>query len=129
MRRVRESPRAEECRLSAASRPIQTANDETPEAFLTHVALFAMLAQHERQAVVDVCRPRTFRAKEVLFHEGDPGQVMYLLRSGRVKIVLVGPDGAETILHILGPGEWVGEMALLDGEPRSATAVAMEPVE
>jgi CRP/FNR family cyclic AMP-dependent transcriptional regulator len=73
-------------------------------------------------------RLRRFKAGEALFHEGDVGHSVYFIQSGRVKIIQLTPDGAETILHYYGPGECVGEMSLVDGGSRSATAVALEPV-
>jgi CRP-like cAMP-binding protein len=88
-----------------------------------------LLAERERTAMLESSRRRRFKAGEALFHEGDPGHSVYFLQSGRVKIVQITQDGAETILHYLGPGECVGEMALVDGGARSATAVAVEPVE
>lgn len=64
---------------------------------------------------------REFRAGEVLFHEGEPGDVMYVVQSGEVRITKrVGHD--ERTLAVLGPGEFVGEMAILNGKPRTATA-------
>lgn len=68
---------------------------------------------------------RTFPAGAVLFEEGDPGSRMYVLRSGRVKIAKrVG--AAEVTLAILGPGEFFGEMALLERLPRTASATVLE---
>lgn len=68
---------------------------------------------------------RPYPAGAVLFEEGDPGSRMYVLRSGRVKIAKrVG--GCEVTLAILGPGDFFGEMALLEKLPRSATATVLE---
>lgn len=92
-------------------------------------ALFALLGAGERQALGDALRARRFRPQEILFHEGDPGHLLYFIQAGQVRLVQVAPDGAETILHVCGPGESLGELALLDGGPRSATAVALEHVE
>jgi CRP/FNR family transcriptional regulator, cyclic AMP receptor protein len=58
--------------------------------------------------------------------QGDRGDALYLLASGQVKVVLIGDDGREVILSVLGSGSFFGEMALLDDEPRSAHVVAME---
>lgn len=64
----------------------------------------------------------------VIFHHGDePGSVL-LLVEGRVKLGMVGPQGKEVILGFSAPGELLGEVAALDGEPRSATAEAVDPV-
>jgi CRP/FNR family transcriptional regulator, cyclic AMP receptor protein len=70
-----------------------------------------------------------YRRGEAIFHQGDPGVALHLISDGHVKVVLWGETGDEVILTVLGPGELVGEMALLDGEPRSATVVALEPVQ
>jgi CRP/FNR family transcriptional regulator, cyclic AMP receptor protein len=97
--------------------------------FLSQVVLFASLGERDRRAVMAACQDRTFKPGEVLFHEGDLGHALYILHSGRVKIVVVAPDGKETILHIYRPGQCFGELALLDGGPRSATVVALDRVE
>lgn len=70
---------------------------------------------------------RSFQPGEVIFQEGDPGNTMFVLRAGRVRIVKQVRGGEKTFA-VLGPGEFFGEMAILNGKPRSATAVAMEPV-
>lgn len=65
---------------------------------------------------------------DVLFHEGDPAESMYLLVSGRMAIVIVNPiDSRETVVSLMDRGDLFGEMAMLDREPRSATARALEP--
>jgi CRP/FNR family cyclic AMP-dependent transcriptional regulator len=68
-----------------------------------------------------------FAVGDVLFREGEPGDVMFVVQSGAVRISKqVG--GAEKILAVLGPGEFLGEMAILNGKPRTATATAVETV-
>jgi CRP/FNR family cyclic AMP-dependent transcriptional regulator len=74
-------------------------------------------------------RRRTFQRGEVIFHQGDPGDTLHLVQKGRIKVVLPAESGDEVLLAILGPGNCFGELALLDGESRSATVVAIEPVE
>lgn len=71
---------------------------------------------------------RSFPAGAVLFREGEPGAVMYVLRTGRVRIERRFPTGDRT-LAVLGPGEFFGEMAILNSRPRTATAIAVEAVE
>jgi CRP/FNR family transcriptional regulator, cyclic AMP receptor protein len=70
-----------------------------------------------------------YRPDEVIFHAGDPGDRLHVIDRGRVRIVIQSADGREGTLSILGPGEAFGELALLDGAPRSATAVTMEASE
>lgn len=62
---------------------------------------------------------------EVLFHKGDPGDALYLVDKGWVKIVTMDSQGGELILNQCGPGETIGEMSLLDLEPRSASVIAL----
>jgi CRP/FNR family cyclic AMP-dependent transcriptional regulator len=75
-------------------------------------------------------RVRRYRRNETIFHQGDPGDSLYVIESGAVKIVLPDPEGEEgAIIATLGPGDFFGELALLDGEEHSATAVALEATE
>lgn len=75
-------------------------------------------------------RSRRYRRNETIFHQGDPGDSLYVIESGSVKIVLPDPEGQEgAIIATLGPGDFFGELALLDGEEHSATAVALEPTD
>jgi CRP/FNR family cyclic AMP-dependent transcriptional regulator len=72
---------------------------------------------------------RRYRAGEILFHEGDPGDRLHVIDTGRVRLVLTSEDGREGTLAVLGPGDAFGELVLLDGAPRSATALALEATE
>ena len=68
--------------------------------------------------LVRVLRIRRFRRGETIFHQGDPGDALFVLASGSVKVVLPSDEGAEpAIVAILGPGEFFGELAILDGAP------------
>ncbi len=66
----------------------------------------------------------TYEKGEVIFREGDPGEKMYLIQSGAVEITKI-LGGKETVLAVLGPGDFFGEMALIDPQPRSATGKAV----
>jgi len=79
--------------------------------------------------VMSLLRHRRFRRNEVVFHAGDLGESMFIITSGSVKICIVSPEGDEAIIATLRQGDYFGELALLDGEPRSATATALEPTE
>jgi CRP/FNR family transcriptional regulator/CRP/FNR family cyclic AMP-dependent transcriptional regulator len=103
-----------------------TGNDTS---YLKQVDIFVNLGDEDIQELMSVARKRTFRAGEVIFHQEDPGQVLYVIREGKVKISLISPDGQEISLVVFGKGECFGELALLDGEPRSADATALERVE
>ena len=70
---------------------------------------------------------RTFPRNTVLIHEGDVGDSLYILLSGRVKVYASNDSGREVVINFNGPGEYVGEMSL-EGAPRSASVVTTEPV-
>ena len=98
-------------------------------AYFKQVSIFSDLPEEEIQALSSATKRRTFRASEVIFHRDDPGQVLYMIKEGKVKICIISPDGQEVSLAVLGKGEYFGEFALLDGLPRSTDAVALEKVE
>jgi CRP-like cAMP-binding protein len=91
--------------------------------------LFRQCDDDSLRAVVGSMRQRHFRRNEVIFHQGDPGDSLHVISSGSIKIVLPSPDGEEAIIATLREGDFFGELALLDGEPRSATATAVEASE
>jgi CRP/FNR family transcriptional regulator, cyclic AMP receptor protein len=91
--------------------------------------LFAGMGEPSLQAIARTLRARRFRRGEVLFHEGDPGDALFVVASGAVKVVVPSEDGEEAILATLRRGDFLGELALLDGAPRSASAIALEPTE
>src|SRR5688572_12598838 len=69
---------------------------------------------------------RIYRRGQVVFHQDDPGASVHVIESGRVKVALTTPEGEELLLRVMGEGEIFGELALLDGRPRSATISALE---
>jgi CRP/FNR family transcriptional regulator/CRP/FNR family cyclic AMP-dependent transcriptional regulator len=97
--------------------------------YLKQVHIFNSLTDEGISALTAVVRKRTFRQGEVIFRRDDPGQVLYVIKEGKVKICLISPDGQEIALGVLGKGECFGELALLDGHPRSADTIALERVE
>jgi CRP/FNR family transcriptional regulator, cyclic AMP receptor protein len=101
----------------------------SPKELLVRSPLFAQLTSVELDRVAALLRRRRYRAGEPVFREGDPGTAFYVIDSGEVKILLGGSEGKEVVLSLLVPGEFFGELALLDGEPRSADAVATVPTE
>ena len=94
--------------------------------FLASVPLFSGLDSSDRQRFLELTRERTYPKGSVILFENDPGDSLYIVRSGRVKVVLIGEDGREIILAVLGPGDHFGEQSLIDQQPRSATVIAME---
>ena len=102
---------------------------ESEAIYLKQVSIFKSLNDEEALDLVSVAKKRTFRSGEVIFHRDDPGQTLYIIKEGKVKICLISPDGQEISLVVFGKGECFGEFSLLDGLPRSADAVALEKVE
>jgi CRP/FNR family transcriptional regulator, cyclic AMP receptor protein len=97
---------------------------------LRRCALFAKVDEETLALCAGTLRVRRYRKHETIFHQGDPGDSLYILESGSVKIVLSGPDFEDdAIIPTLMRGDFFGELALLDGAPHSATAEAMEPTE
>jgi CRP/FNR family cyclic AMP-dependent transcriptional regulator len=95
-------------------------------AVLLKVPLFSQLQPAELERVTEITRERTYPKNSVILFEDDPGDALYVVAQGQVKVVLIGEDGREVILSVLGEGEFFGEMALIDDEPRSAHVIAME---
>lgn len=88
------------------------------------------LAPVDRAALLGTGRPRHYRAGETIFHAGDRGGFVVLIREGRAKITVPSPSGSPTVLGLRGPGELIGELSATDPEPaaRSATVSALDPV-
>ncbi len=100
-----------------------------PEEFLQQIPLFHSLRTEDIQRLSSAIRTQSLKKGEVLFRKGSEGTVLYVIKKGRVKIVLPSRSGDEVIPAIFGETDFFGEMALLDGIPRSADAVAMEACE
>jgi CRP/FNR family transcriptional regulator, cyclic AMP receptor protein len=115
-----------ESRPAGIRRPAITGVRAEPD-LLARVRLFADLSSSELIGLAALMRPRAYARDEVIYLRGDPGTALYVIASGRVKIALNSPDGKELILRRLEAGEFHGELALLDDEPRSADAIASEP--
>lgn len=98
----------------------------SPVDVLRKVPLFQGLPDTELQAFADLTRERTYPKGSVIFFENDRGDSLYLVAEGQVKVVLIGEDGREVILSILGKGSFFGEMALIDDAPRSAHVISMD---
>ncbi len=96
------------------------------KALLAHVSLFSQLADETLTGLAAQLRRRTFRKNTMIFHKDQAGDALYVVESGRVRIFLPTPAGEELTVDIAGPGDVFGELALLDGRPRSASAQAQE---
>lgn len=96
---------------------------------LAHVDLFAGLDRKELRHLAGSCQERTFSSGSVLLQQGDTGAGLFVIIGGHVRVTrTTGPQDAEENLRTMGPGEVLGEMALLDDLPRSATVTAIDDV-
>ncbi|HTK45843.1 MAG TPA: Crp/Fnr family transcriptional regulator [Patescibacteria group bacterium] len=96
---------------------------------LARSALFQGLDPTELEQIAQAMSRRRYRPHEVIFHEGDPGDALHLVVEGQVKIARESNEGGEAIVAILTAGDTFGELVLLDGAPRSATAIAVAATE
>jgi CRP-like cAMP-binding protein len=93
---------------------------------LAQVSIFENLQGVDLEHLSALIRSRRYARGEVIFHQGDVGTTLYIIRKGEVAIRVSSPEGKEVILALLDRGDFFGELALLDGEPRSTDAVARE---
>jgi len=100
-----------------------------PEEFLQGVSLFQSLSDSDRESLAASLKRRSLKKGEALFRKGDEGSTLYIVKAGSVKIVLPSEMGDEVAAAILSKGDFFGELALLDGMPRSADVIALEPSE
>ena len=96
---------------------------------LRTVPLFSELSDADIASLGRLATRRKFPKDTVVFFENEEGDFFFMILEGRIKVTILGDDGREIILSVLGPGDFFGEMALLDNEPRSATAIAVEESE
>jgi CRP-like cAMP-binding protein len=92
---------------------------------LRRVPLFSDLSEGDLVRFAEVTREREYPRNSVILFEDDPGDSLYIVSTGQVKVVLIGEDGREVILSVLNDGDFFGEMSLIDDEPRSAHVIAM----
>ncbi len=98
--------------------------EHTHEELIRDVPLLARLPEAELRALASKGHVHNYRSGAVIFHEGDPGDALHIVIEGGVRIVVASRKGEEATVALLGPGECVGDLALLDGKPRSASAIA-----
>jgi CRP/FNR family transcriptional regulator, cyclic AMP receptor protein len=98
----------------------------TTVAMIGEVPIFGLLDDEEREALAQMMDSRTFKKDEIVFHYGDPGGEIYILRSGRVELFVESTDGHKIVLAENEQGDVIGELSFLDGGPRTATALACE---
>lgn len=96
---------------------------------LAKTPLFAVLQSEDLEDLARATRTRTYERGDIIFHKDDPGYTGYVIVNGAVKISVSSSEGDEIILAILTRGEFFGEMALFDEQPRSADAEAIQATE
>jgi CRP-like cAMP-binding protein len=96
---------------------------------LGRVPLFADLSRKELERISQVAVPRTFPKGVRVFHEGDSSDACYIVRDGDLRVTREHPDGRAIALATLGPGDIFGELAMLDGEARSASVETLSDCE
>ncbi|MTI18590.1 Crp/Fnr family transcriptional regulator [Rhodobacteraceae bacterium RKSG542] len=87
------------------------------------------LSRDLAEGISAISKPLALKSKAVLFEAGDPGNGCYAILDGSMKVSVLSVDGSEQLLAVLGAGSLVGELALLDGNPRSATVTALKPTQ
>ena len=97
--------------------------------FLRSVSIFSDLSESELANIKEICTTRKYPKNSMIILEEEMGDVVFIVMSGTVKITRVNDEGKEVILAMLGSGEVFGEMAILDGESRSANALSQENCE
>ncbi|UCD24819.1 MAG: Crp/Fnr family transcriptional regulator, partial [Gemmatimonadota bacterium] len=93
---------------------------------LSSVPLFSQLREGDIEQLSQAAHERSYPKGSVILFENDPGDALYVVLSGQVKVVLIAEDGREVILSIRSEGDFFGEMSLIDDEPRAAHVIAME---
>ena len=99
------------------------------EKLLGGVALFANLQPKHLKGIAQICTERSFKAGDVLIKQGEDGIGLFILITGRVKVSKTNPGGQNVEIASNGAGDILGEMAVLDGAPRTATVTATEPTD
>jgi diguanylate cyclase (GGDEF)-like protein len=94
--------------------------------FLADVAIFADTPSAARHFTAELLTPRRLAPEEILFHQGDPGDALYIVRSGTINVCVTTDEGDEITVATLHTGDFLGEMSIFEHEPRSATCRAAE---
>jgi CRP/FNR family cyclic AMP-dependent transcriptional regulator len=124
--------------VSASERDLSTPRDndavreQDPDptvALLHRVPLFSELSSEDLERIARVAVPRSYPKGVRVFHEGDRSDACYIVRSGALRVTREHPDGRAIALATLGPGDIFGELAMLDGEARSASVEALSECE
>jgi uncharacterized membrane protein len=101
----------------------------TSAALLADIPLFALLDENERSTLAARLDVVTFPKGSVIFHSGEPGDALFVVRSGAVEISFTNDVGDRIVIETASAGDFFGELSLLDGGPRTASATALQDVE
>ncbi|OGA49002.1 MAG: hypothetical protein A3G24_26240 [Betaproteobacteria bacterium RIFCSPLOWO2_12_FULL_62_13] len=96
---------------------------------LRRVPLFSSFSDQQLSAVLSCVQHRSYPRNSLIVRAGDETDALYIILSGRVKVLIPDDEGHEVILAMMGPHEFFGEMGLLDEQPRSASVESLEPCE
>src|SRR6185503_14220938 len=96
---------------------------------LAGIEFFALLKEEDRQALANVVDSIKLNSGEILFQAGEPGESLFIVRSGSVELFIKDTVGQKIVLTISEAGDLFGELSLLDSGPRTATAVALSETE
>src|SRR3954466_2169419 len=95
--------------------------------FLAQIQLFQQLDDDERGVLAQSMHEKAINAGDVLFWLGDPGDSMFIVKDGAVELFVKDPAGQKITLHTARSGDFFGELSLLDGGSRTASATCVEP--
>ena len=93
---------------------------------IRRLPFLARLRQEDLEALASHGRVRAYPAGSFIFSEGEPGDSLHVVIEGSIRVAVLSPGGEEATLALLGPGQTCGELSLVDGRPRSATAIASQ---
>ena len=100
-----------------------------PIELLRKVPLLSQLSQGELTAIASLAQRKRYLPRDVIVQQSDPSSELFIIVEGHLKVVTAGADGRDSALGIMGPGEVIGEVSLLDGGPRSATIATIDHCE
>ena len=94
---------------------------------LKKVPFFSNLEDKEIDSILTIVIEKKYKKNQVIFHEGEPGEYLFMVRSGNVKVYKLSEDGKEKILGVFGPGDFFAELPLLDGGKYPASSETLSP--
>jgi len=97
--------------------------------FLATVPLFKSLKRNQLETLAKQASVQTFETDQEIVTQGKPGVGLFILMSGEAQVVHMQPDGTQTVVNLLGPTDFFGELALLTEGPRTASVVATAPTQ